>query len=116
MNWWVFRTEILGVGHIHAAAQAPWGVSRPRPTGIIIEYKAAPRCGAFAAREHFTGSKRRRPAVDDLNSMDTGCCLTLVKWETAFAGFGAISRPRGGTNTSDAGGLYLNEAGGLTVL
>jgi hypothetical protein len=20
MNWWVFRTEILGVGHIHAAA------------------------------------------------------------------------------------------------
>jgi hypothetical protein len=40
----------------------------------------------------------------------------VAKWETAFAGFGAISRPRGGTRTSDAGGLYPIEAGGLTVL
>ena len=42
MNWWVFRTEILGVGHIPAAAQAPWGVSRPRPTGIILNTKLLP--------------------------------------------------------------------------
>ena len=89
------------------------GCQPPSSNWNNIEYKAAPRCGAFAASEHFTGSKRRRPAVDDLNSMDTIVCLTLAKWETAFAGFGAISRPRGGTNTSDAGG---NEAGGLTVL
>ena len=84
-----------------------------------IEYKAAPRCGAFAAREHFTGSKRRRPAVDDLNSMDTVVASRLLSGTTAFAGFGAIV-----TGPAEAPTRlilacivrYLIEAGGLTVL
>ena len=94
------RNELVGLPHgdtrgwaYPSRSPGAVGCQPPSSNWNNIEYKAAPRCGAFAASEHFTGSKRRRPAVDDLNSMDTVVASRLLSGRPRSLGSGLSHGP-----------------------